>query len=210
MNKLEAILNRLVSYYDKDDKSQIYNILKAFADEFEIVSSEYIDRADNAIGVETTDGRDLDWRWGSFLNIARQDGEDDDTYRKRLSSVANSLQGGTAASIRYAVAISLGLANDDAKAERCIRIYDGWKYPNAEEEMKAFGHVVCVFKFETEDRDLYYDGIEEDVVEAMNRAKAAGIIAHALIEYTRHNELALFTHLQLSTSTHDQIRKVGV
>lgn len=210
MNKLGAILNRLVSYYDKDDKSQIYNILKAFADEFEIVSSEYIDRADNAIGVETTDGRDLDWRWGSFLNIARQDGEDDDTYRKRLSSVANSLQGGTAASIRYAVAISLGLANDDAKAERCIRIYDGWKYPNAEEEMKAFGHVVCVFKFETEDRDLYYDGIEEDVVEAMNRAKAAGIIAHALIEYTRHNELALFTHLQLSTSTHDQIRKVGV
>lgn len=210
MNKLEAILNRLVSHYDKDDKSQIYNILKAFADEFEIVSSEYIDRADNAIGVETTDGRDLDWRWGSFLNIARQDGEDDDTYRKRLSSVANSLQGGTAASIRYAVAISLGLANDDAKAERCIRIYDGWKYPNAEEEMKAFGHVVCVFKFETEDRDLYYDGIEEDVVEAMNRAKAAGIIAHALIEYTRHNELALFTHLQLSTSTHDQIRKVGV
>ena len=210
MNKLEAILNRLASYYDKDDKSQIYNILKAFADEFEIVSSEYIDRADNAIGVETADGRDLDWRWGSFLNIARQDGEDDDTYRKRLSSVANSLQGGTAASIRYAVAISLGLANDDAKAERCIRIYDGWKYPNAEEEMKAFGHVVCVFKFEAEDRDLYYDGIEEDVVEAMNRAKAAGIIAHALIEYTRHNELALFTHLQLSTSTHDQIRKVGV
>ena len=210
MNKLEAILNRLVSYYDKDDKSQIYNILKAFADEFEIVSSEYIDRADNAIGVETTDGRDLDWRWGSFLNIARQDGEDDDTYRKRLSSVANSLQGGTAASIRYAVAISLGLANDDAKAERCIRIYDGWKYPNAEEEMRAFGHVVCVFKFEAEDRDLYYDGIEEDVVEAMNRAKAAGIITHALIEYTRHNELMPYTHLQLSTDTHDQIRKVGI
>lgn len=210
MNKLEAILNRLVSYYDKDDKSQIYNILKAFADEFEIVSSEYINRADNAIGVETTDGRDLDWRWGSFLNIARQDGEDDDTYRKRLSSVANSLQGGTAASIRYAVAISLGLANDDAKAERCIKIYDGWKYPNAEEEMRAYGHVVCVFKFKSEDRDLYYDGIEEDVVEAMNRAKAAGIITHVLIEYTRHNELMPYTHLQLSTDTHDQIRKVGM
>ena len=76
--------------------------------------------------------------------------------------------------------------------------------------MKAFGHVVCVFKFDAEDGDLYYDGIEDDVVEAMNRAKAAGIIAHALIEYTRHNELTLFTHLQLSTSTHDQIRKVGV
>lgn len=210
MNKLEAILNRLVSYYDKDDKSQIYNILKAFADEFEIVSSEYIDRADNAIGVETTDGRDLDWRWGSFLNIARQDGEDDDTYRKRLSSVANSLQGGTAASIRYAVAISLGLANDDAKAERCIKIYDGWKYPNAEEEMKAYGHVVCVFKFESEDSDLYYDGIENDVIKAMNRAKAAGIITHALIEYIRHNELMPYTHLQLSTHTHDSIRKVGV
>lgn len=210
MNKLEAILNRLVSYYDKDDKSQIYNILKAFADEFEIVSSEYIDRADNAIGVETTNGKDLDWRWGSFLNIARQDGEDDNTYRKRLSSVANSLQGGTASSIRYAVAISLGLVNDDAKVERCIKIYDGWKYPGAEEEMKAFGHVVCVFKFDAEDSDLYYDGIEEDVVEAMNRAKAAGIIAHALIEYTRHNELAPFTHLQLSTSTHDLIRKMGV
>ena len=76
--------------------------------------------------------------------------------------------------------------------------------------MKAYGHVICVFKFDAEDRDLYYDGIEEDVVEAMNRAKAAGIITHALIEYTRHNELALFTHLQLSTHTHDSIRKVGV
>ena len=209
MNKLEAILNRLVSYYDKDDKSQIYNILKAFADEFEIVSSEYIDRADNAIGVETTNGKDLDWRWGSFLNIARQDGEDDDTYRKRLSSAVNSLQGGTASSIRYAVAISLGLANDDAKVERCIKIYDGWKCPGAEEEMKAFGHVVCVFNFDAEDYDIYYDGIEDDIVEAMNRAKAAGIIAHALIENTRHNELTQFTHLQLSTSTHNQIRKAG-
>lgn len=90
MNKLEAILNRLVSYYDKDDKSQIYNILKAFADEFEIVSSEYIDRADNAIGVETSDGKDLDWRWGSLLNVARRNGENDDTYRKRLQVISGS------------------------------------------------------------------------------------------------------------------------
>lgn len=210
MNKLEAILNRLVSYYDKDDKSQIYNILKAFADEFEIVSSEYIDRADNAIGVETTDGRDLDWRWGSFLNVARQDGEDDDTYRKRLSSVANSLQGGTAASIRYAVAISLGLANDDAKAERCIKIYDGWKCPDAEEEMKAFGHLVCVFKLDPEDQDLYYTGIEDDIEKQINFTKAAGVIAHVIVELTRYSVVGKYRHNELVSLTHKQIREWGI
>lgn len=210
MNKLEAILNRLVSYYDKDDKSQIYNILKAFADEFEIVSSEYIDRADNAIGVETSDGKDLDWRWGSLLNVARRNGENDDTYRKRLLSVVNSLQGGTAASIRYAVAIFLGLANDDAKAERCIRVYDGWKYPNAEIEMKAYGHLICVFKLDPEDQDLYYSGIEGDIEKQIGLIKAAGVIAHVIVELTRHSVIGKYRHNELVNLTHKQIREWGI
>lgn len=210
MNKLEAILDRLPGYYNKHEQSQVYNLLKAFSDEYEIAYSNFISRADNAIGIETTNGDDLDWRWGALLNVIRQNNESDDTYRGRLSSVLNSLQGGTASSIKYAVAVFLGLADNPTKADRCIQIYDGWKYPNADIEMQQYGHLICVFKLDSEDRDIYYPGIEDDIKRQIDIAKAAGVATHVIVELVRYEVLSKYTHQQLSAYTHQQIREWGV
>lgn len=211
MDKIEAILNRLPGYYDKSTASQVYNILKAFADEFDIAYVDYIKRADDDIGVENTVGDDLDWRWGKLINIKRQFNESDSTYRKRLMSATNALHGGTADSIQYAVAIFLGLADDEEKSNRCIKVYDGWDYPNPpDEDSTDYGNIICAFKLDPEDRDIYYDGIEDDIVNAIADVKAAGTILHVIVEFTRYQVLKGYTHQQLAEYTNKQIREWGV
>lgn len=210
MTKIEAILSRLPRFYSRDKSGQLYNLLKSISDEFDVAQVDFIDRADNAIGVDKCNGEDLDWRFGSLLSIVRQPGEKDSTYRKRLQSATNALHGGTADSIKYSVAVFLGLADDEEKADRCIQIYDGWKYPNAEIEMKAYGHLVCVFKLDPGDQDIYYTGIENDIEEQINFTKAAGVTAHVIVELVRYEEVGKYTHEYLSQYTHRQIREWGV
>lgn len=210
MTKIEAILSRLPKFYNRDESGQLYNLLKSISDEFDVAQVDFIDRADNAIGVDKCEGQDLDWRFGSFLSIIRQPGEKDSTYRKRLQSATNALHGGTADSVKYSVAIFLGLADNEEKADRCIQIYDGWKYPNAEIEMKAYGHLVCVFKLDPEDQDLYYTGIEDDIEKQINFTKAAGVIAHVIVELTRYSVVGKYRHNELTGLTHRQIREWGI
>ena len=72
MDKIEAIVQRLPHFYAAyDNKSIMYGILKAFADEFDIVVNDYINRSDNDIGIMTTDERDLEWRWGALMGFPR-------------------------------------------------------------------------------------------------------------------------------------------
>lgn len=210
MDKIESVVDRLPGYYDSNSNSQVYNLLKAFTDEFDIVSSQYIDRADSAIGVDKTNGNDLDWRWGSLLNVMRRPGENDGSYRKRLSLATNALHGGTADSIRYAISVFLGISSDDDKTRRYIKIYDGWKYQHAEPSMKHYGHIVCVLSFDSADRGLYYDGIENDIRKYVANIKAAGTILHVMTEFTTYGELSAYTHQQMSARTHEELRKWGV
>lgn len=208
MEKFNSIIDRLPKHYSRDPQSQIYNILKAFADEFEIVYSEYIERANNAIGIDNTLGQDLDWRWGSLLNISRRVGESDTTYRKRLSRSMSTLHGGTAESIKYAVSIMLGIEDDEIRVNKFIKIYDGWEYDGAEPEMKQYGHIICVIILDTED-SIYYDGIEDDIIQYIENVKAAGTAMHVIVEFIKYSVLSMRTYQQLSERTHDQIRKWG-
>ena len=112
MDKIEAIVQRLPHFYAAyDNKSIMYGILKAFADEFDIVVNDYINRSDNDIGIMTTDERDLEWRWGALMGFPRLRNETYERYRMRLVNMVNALRGGTAPAIRYAVALMLGIAD---------------------------------------------------------------------------------------------------
>lgn len=210
MNRIEAILSRLPKFYNHNESGQLYNLLKSISDEFDVTQVDFIDRADSAIGIDKCSDSDLDWRFGSLLSIARRPGEKDSIYRKRLQSATNALHGGTADSIKYSVAVFLGLADDEEKANRCIKVYDGWKYPNAEIEMRKYGHLVCVFKLEPGDQDIYYTGIEKDIEEQINFTKAAGVSAHVIVELVRYGDVGRYTHEYLSAYTHRQIREWGV
>lgn len=208
MDKIEAILNRIPKFYERDKASKIYGVLNAFAEEFEITDAEYITRADNAIGVMDTDPRDLEWRWGEFLGVRRLVNEDSEAYRMRLVNTINSLHGGTADAIRYAVALILGIADDDVRMKRQILIYDAWKYPNSPEGMKKPGNFMIVVKFDGEGDfdDVYYDGAEQDIADIVNIVKAAGTNCAIAFGCTSNDYVGLFHHHQLMPFTQDDIR----
>ena len=76
--------------------------------------------------------------------------------------------------------------------------------------MKAYGHLVCVFKLDPEDQDLYYTGIEDDIEKQINFTKAAGVIAHVIVELTRYSVVGKYRHNELTGLTHRQIREWGI
>lgn len=207
---IEAVIDRLPHYYNKNKSSQAYNLVKSIATELENTYINYISRLNNCLDIDTTTGTDLDWKWGSLLNITRQTNELDSTYRKRLKSATTSAFGGTASAIQYSVAVFLGLADDEAKSARCIKIYDGWKYEHAGVGMDGYCHIICVFKLDSADRDIYYDGIEKDIIKCIDRVKVAGTVSHCMVELATYDDAAKHTYNHLGTMTYDQIRKWGV
>lgn len=207
MDKIEAMLTKLPHFYAKEETSQIYNLLKAFADEMEIVVSQYIERADNAIGIMTTDARDLDWRWGRMMGFDRHDGEADEAYRMRLVNMINALRGGTAPAVQYAVALILGFADNTDEMDRKIHVIDSWKAENVPPEFVAFGNFVVVVKLDAEDFDLhYYDGADADIDEIVKVVKAAGTNCLVLIGNTTYEELEEYHHHQLGLLAYGDIR----
>lgn len=208
MDKVTEILRRIPHFYQKEPDTNIYNVVNAFAVEFETVDDEYLQRADNALGVMTTDARDLGWRWGSFLGVPRTINETDNGYRMRLVNTINSLHGGTAQAIQYAVGLIMGVTNDQAKMDRQIKIWDAWEYPDAPDDIKKPGNFVIVIKFDNDDdiSDQYYDGIEDDILAIVSSVKAAGTNGIVMFGYTVHLTLTPYHHHELSVLTHDDIR----
>lgn len=208
MDKIEAILSRIPKFYERDTTSKMYGVLSAFASEFDIVGLDFIQRADNNIGIMDTDPRDLGWRWGNFLGVPRTINETDEEYRMRLVNTINSLHGGTADAIRYAVALILGIADDSERMERQIKIYDAWKYGSVPAENRTYGNFVIVVKFDGDDDfdDMYYDGIEDDIIDVVSGVKAAGTNGIVLFGCTANSFVSQFHHHQLQKFTHDDIR----
>lgn len=209
MDKINAVLDRLPKFYSKDQQSVLYNVIKSITDEYDIANIGYIGRADSDIGVDTTTGADLDWRWGSLLSVDRIPNESDDSYRKRLASSVGKLHGGTADSIQYVVSVFLGIIDSQGDIGDNIKIYDAWKYDGTGilEEDKVYGHIVCTFEPSVVTRDIYYQGIESDILKYIDSAKATGIIAHVIVKFTSYGTLSKYTHSQLAPYTHDQLAK---
>ncbi len=209
MDKIEAIVQRLPHFYAAyDNKSIMYGILKAFADEFDIVVNDYINRSDNDIGIMTTDERDLEWRWGALMGFPRLGNESYEKYRMRLVNMVNALRGGTATAIRYAVALMLGIADDTTETEKKIKVYDAWEYDNTPEGFKEYGNFVVIITLDGEDFDVhYYDGIEGDIDDIIKVVKAAGTNCVVLIGNTTYEDIKQYHYHQIWHISHSTITR---
>ena len=128
MDRLSNILSAIPEFYDyENNKSIIYNIIKSLSDQLDELQLS-ITQINNLIGINNTNGADLQDRWGNLLNIDREYGESDEVYRNRLKLSCTAISGGTRQSIKYAVAISLNIQDrTDDYINSMIQIYDGWK-----------------------------------------------------------------------------------
>lgn len=198
MNKLEAIIGKHPHYYNNEDDTTLYGIIKAFADELEIILNQ-IDRADDMVGVDTTRGEDLEYRWGSMLNLPRIDKESDFNYRIRLKNSVNILRGGTARSIQFAIAVALGISHDAELMQQRVQVYDAWEYYKSELDDAAMvaGHIVCCVDMI---QQSYSTEIKEIVLNSINKSKAAGIAIHFLI-----SNYSLLYYYQLDDLTYEQL-----
>lgn len=213
MDKLESMLDKLPHFYDIDDTSNIYKILKAFADELQVMQDQYINRIDSTLDIYTTSNEDLEWKWGNLLGIKRGENESYEVYRNRVALATNMLRGGTSDSLKYAIAVFLRLIEYPEDIDDHIHIYDGWECTDSEvsPDMKQPGHVVCIFSFSDRNKDIaYYDGIEDDILAYLGYVKAAGITLHIIIKYTKYEQLEEYTYGELESYTYSEIGRWGI
>lgn len=189
MLKIDAMMDKFPHFYDKSILTQLYGFLKSFADEFDITVNNYINRADNDIGIMTTDGADLDWRWGAFMGFPRFNGESDDSYRVRLSNIINAMNGGTRESIKYAVALFLGLDNNKKEMDKRIKVVDAWEFPDAVDQ--SYGNFVVEIILDGDNFPvLYPNGLNaDDIGNIIQTVKAAGTFCdlHFVILLVKEN-----------------------
>lgn len=195
---MEVILTRLPHFYDKSEVSNMYQILKAFADEFDIFVDKYIVRADDDLGIMSTDARDLDWRWGHMLGFPRYNGEKDESYRLRLVNMINALRGGTAPSIQYAVALAMGIADDVDETNKRIHVYDAWEYPDLQEHLKIYGNFVVEIVLDSGEMSTKYPSgiVSDDIADIIHVTKAAGTFCTLYIGIALRDE-----HIIIDIST---------
>jgi hypothetical protein len=125
---LEELQSRFPHIYDVyNEKTVLYALLDIYAKNHEHKLG-LIDRLYAALGIEDTYDEDLEWRWGSLLNLYRHPNESYSNYRSRLEIVYPSLVGGTAEAIKYAVATAIGLTSDSDVIDQYIHVYDIWEY----------------------------------------------------------------------------------
>lgn len=125
LEELQSRFPHIYNVYDK--KTVLYALLSIYAKNHEYKLG-LIDRLYSALGIEDTYDEDLEWRWGSLLNLYRHPNESYDDYRSRLEIVYPSLVGGTTEAIKYATATAIGLTSDSEMIDQYIHVYDAWEY----------------------------------------------------------------------------------
>lgn len=191
------------AYNAESVDTKLYGLIKAIADEFEIVTSN-IDRVQDMLSIDTISPDDIHGRFGALLNITRNQGETDDQYRNRLKTSITALSGGTAEAIKYAIACGLGI-NNDVEAMKHIQVYDAWEYDGNADVRKEYGYIVCTIDLNAGSFSL---NDEATIIEAANGVKAAGVIIQFVysnfrIEY--YMDLDKITYSSLSTLTYSQV-----
>ena len=173
-----------------DENTIIYTLLRIYADRMDNNTS-IIDRINNMIDIDSTSNEDLEHRWGSMLGIYRMNGESYFNYRSRLKIAYPSLAGGTAHAIKYAIASTIGVS-DQETIDKCIFVYDAWLYdreiPDNIIVDQSYGNIVCVV-------DLAYStmniDIQDRVLESINKVKASGINAFIIFIYTTEDDILI-------------------
>lgn len=173
-----------------DENTILYTLLKVYADRMD-VNTNIIDRINDMIDIDSTRNEDLEHRWGSMLGIYRMNGESYYNYRSRLKIAYPSLAGGTAHAIKYAIASTIGVS-DQETIDKCVFVYDAWLYDREIPKNiiidKSYGNIVCVV-------DLAYStmnvDIQDRVLESINKVKASGINVFIIFIYTSEDDILL-------------------
>jgi hypothetical protein len=223
MNKLEAIFRNTPAIYSKiDSNSDFYGVMSAFAREFSIAEAN-ITRVRDMFGVSYTWDDDLEYRWGSFLSIPKEDYETYDEYRARLSMQINTMVGGTIDSLKFAISMGITNVTGLKPSIQDIEVYDGWDpaaIVDIDDERKQeledanahdYAHAIIVFNFNF-DTTIYNEDIIKNIVNTYgNMSKAAGVKIHFLTKNTffTHKYLSNFTHEKLASFTHYQLNSAG-
>lgn len=205
MDKIDAVMRRFpqYAYNPEDTNSALYKLINAIVSELNIVVSN-IDRLNNDIGIDTVSPDDLYNRFGSLLNIPRNDGETDEQYRDRLKVSVTALSGGTAEAIKYAIACGLGINDNQTEMDK-IRVYDAWDYDGSESVNKDNGYVVCTIDL---DNNKYSTEIEDIVASSANNVKASGVIIQFIYYNYRvvyYSELDDITYVSLNTLEYNKV-----
>jgi hypothetical protein len=207
MDRLEYVLNKLPAFYNKDEQdSRVRAVVKAFTDEMALYDDQYR-VVDDAVGIGTTQGPDIDVRWGGLLDMPRNAGEDDTTYRNRIMASIPNLAGGTRDSIRYAIAVVLGINTNQAEMTRLIDVEDAWLYDGAETIDRSKGCVVCTIDLDG-GAFQYKDSISTVVQRAIDDTKASGTKVQLIFKNYRvetYNQMQSSSYMQLSTFRYNQL-----
>lgn len=180
---IESMQSRFPNIYDVYNKKTIlYTLLSVYASRMNY-TTEMIDRLYAMIGIDSTYDEDLEHRWGSLLGLPKLSDETYDDYRSRLMIVYSSLAGGTAESIKYAIASTVGISENKDLIDKYIHIYDAWKYSGSFESIidKSYGHIVCIVDLIVNENMA---SMNNKILKSINTSKASGIMPYLFFIYT--------------------------
>lgn len=204
---IDRIRDRLPQFYNLDPNSNVMKILGAFVEEIDRADANNI-RIASMTSISKTYGEDLYDRWGLLFGIKRQPGESDNSYRARLKLMVTSLSGGTIDSVRYSIAVGLGINNDTNAIDKLLKIYDGWEYaePLVDETLRSPGNIICVVDLENQ---VFSAEKEQIVRDAINNVKAAGVNAFVTFNNYRIVFYAQLEDVNYSTLSNIAYNKIG-
>ena len=180
---IESMQSRFPNIYDVYNKNTIlYALLSIYASRMNY-TTEMIDRLYAMIGIDSTYDEDLEHRWGSLLGLPKLSDETYDDYRSRLMIVYSSLAGGTAESIKYAIASTVGISENKDLIDKYIHIYDAWKYSGSFESIidKSYGHIICIVDLIVNENMA---SMNNKILKSINTSKASGIMPYLFFIYT--------------------------
>lgn len=202
IENMQASFPHLYNVYDK--RTVLYALLSVFGGRLGM-RTDIIDRLYAMIGIDSTYDEDLEHRWGSLLGMHRQTNEPYDNYRNRLLITYSSLSGGTAEAIKYAIASTIGITDDD-DIDKYINIYDAWEYPydlsglgiDTSDESSLYGSSVCAIDLSNITNANY-----AEITSTINQVKASGINAYLLFLYGVISESATMSRNDIG---HDVVK----
>lgn len=210
ISSLENIQFRLPNFYDKyNNRSVIHGLINVFADIGES-RTDTINRLDDMIGIDTTRDEDLQYRWGNMLSINKNPDESYTAYRNRLKMAYPSLVGGTEKAIKYAIASTIGISNEQDLIDTYINVYDAWEYDgpiNIDESIKGYGNVLCTIDL-TVGQNAF--DMENEIIDAINIVKASGVKPHILylnLKVDTYSQLNRFTYKTVNNILYDKLGK---
>lgn len=202
--KLQRAQSDLPTFYAaNDENSVIYALLNALT-QVDEDRGAIITRVYGAIGIDKTDDRDLESRWGGLLGTKMKPTETYDQYRTRLKLIYPSLVGGTATAIKYAIASCLGAdLSDENNVNNTVQVYDAWEY----DKSVGYGNIIILVNSML----IPYDNMDAKIQEietTVTNIKAAGInfyMVYKAFNPITYHDLDLNTYISLNDFTYNEL-----